>query len=313
MKRGMVILLILLLCGCQQQGTWLPFETLSLLEAEHPELDFGLAEHDGQRTIRDFALNREGNLLLLELSAQVYEYSAKGELLATYDFGFAEKGLTAYLMTVDQSGNFYFVDGHNCLIIRANKKGILGTAALGDKAIIKEPGLIKAISALDENLLAITAISPSDYLTYTYEVDVSGEEAVCLASNGGTVLGNGYSYENILLLNENGGVTDSTKVTIYKNGQVENEFEVRRPNNFVVGLRILGISAEDTYFANLSEYLPGDIFQERLVVLNRQGEIIAMGKGVLKSDDLIRGYQGNSYVLRFETDGLTVFPFQKLF
>ena len=78
------------------------------------------------------------------------------------------------MFTCDNQGNFYFIDGHNCLIIKADRIGILNTASLGEKSIITEPGLIKSISALEENILIVAATSPDDFLTYTYKLDVSG-------------------------------------------------------------------------------------------------------------------------------------------
>lgn len=99
-----------------------------------------------------------GSIHLLELSNGVYEYSPESVLLKIYDFGFEEKGFTAYMMAYDDLGNFYFIDGHNCLIIKADKNAILGTSSFRERFIVTEPGLIKSIAALRENILTITAI-----------------------------------------------------------------------------------------------------------------------------------------------------------
>lgn len=329
MKKGIftllsLILIIFLFTGCTQvndtnpNGTSLrvSFETLRLLEAEHPELDFGISKHDGQKTIRDFAITENGNLLLLELSDKVYEYSPKGELLGSYDFDFAEKRLTAYMLTCDNQGNFYFVDGYNCLIIKADRSGVLNIASLGEKSIVTEPGLIKNISTLEENILIVAAVSPNDYLTYTYELDVSGENAICITDPQlGIALGNGLSYKNELIT-QNGyeGLTDGSLVTIYKSGIEKNKFEVHTKNNFIAGLQIYGITEEGDYLAKISEFLAdGHTFQETFVILDKQGNVISICEGYLKGDDIIRGYNDNSFVLRFETDGIIVFPLNELF
>lgn len=293
----------------------LAFERLRLLEAEHSELDFGISKHDGQKTIRDFAITENGSLLLLELSDKVYEYSPKGKLLRHYDFSFDEKGLTAYMLTCDYRGNFYFVDGHNCLIIKADRNGILSTASLGEKSLVTEPGLIKSISASEENMLIVTATSPDDFLIYTYELDISGDNAVCITEpQGGVALGNGLSYKSELIRNEDGGLTDGISVTIYKNGVEKNKFEVHTRNNFIVGLNIYGVTQNGGYFARISEFLAdGNMIQETFVILDEQGKVISICEGSLKSDDIIRGYNDNTFVLRFDADGVIVFPLLELF
>ena len=325
MKRGMLVslsIIILLFSGCNQTQDTNPsepfrvsFESLRLLEAEHPELDYGISQHDGQKTIRDFAITEDGNLLLLELSDKVYEYSPKGELLGSYDFGFDEKRLTAYMLTCDNQENFYFIDGHNCLIIKADRNGILSTASLGEKSIITESGLIKSISASEENILIVAATSPDDFLTYTYELDVSGDNAICITEpQVGIALGNGLSYKNELIRNVDGGLTDGISVTIYKNCVEKNKFEVHTRNNFIVGLNIYGVTQSGGYFARIYEFLAdGHTPQETFVIIDDQGKVISICDGSLESDDIIRGYNDSTFVLRFDADGVIVFPLLELF
>ncbi len=325
MKKGMLIslsIILLLFSGCSQnqdinirEPSKVSLGHFSLLEVEHPELDFGISQHDGQKIIRDFVITDEGNLLLLELSDKVNEYSSDGELLESYDFGFEVKGLTAYMMTYDNQGNFYFVDGYNCLIIKADRNGILNTASLGEESVITEPGLIKNISIAQENILIAEATSIDDYLTYTYELDVSGENAICITEpKVGISLGSGLSYKNELIKNEDGGLTDGTFVTIYKNGIEKNKFEVNRVNNFIVGLNIYGVTQSGEYFARIHEFLAdGNTFQEILVTLDEEGKVKAIHEDSFKNNDIIRRYNDSSFVLRFNDDGVVVFPLLELF
>ncbi len=324
MKKEMLISLLiisLLFSGCNQARdinfngpSKFSFVSLTLLEAEHPELDFGISQHDGEKVIRDFAITENGNLLLLELSDKVYEYSPKGELLGSYDFAFDEQGLTAYMLTYDSKGNFYFVDGHNSLIIKADRNGILNIASFGEKSIVTEPGLIKGISASKENILHVVAISPGDFLTYTYELDVSGDNAICIVEPQlGISLGNGLSYQNELITNIDGSLTDGTSVTIYKDGAEKNKFEIH-VDHFIFGLNIYGVAPNGGYFANIYEYLAdGDTARETLVTLNEQGEVERVHEGFFKSGDIIRRYEDKTFVLRFNDDGVTVFPIFELF
>ncbi len=326
MKEKIIILLmmtVLLLSACKQThdsgagglSLEVPFEGLELLEGDHPELDFGLSLHDGQRTIRDFAITGEGNLLLLQLSEKVYEYSPEGELLETYDFKFAQEGLTAYMLTCDDMGNFYFLDGHNCLFIKANRRGLLGVATLGKKSIVAEPALIKRISALREDILLVEALSVEDYISYTYQLDVSGEEALSIKeAQVGVGLGEGLSYQNeIITKNEYGGLTDGTKVTIYENGLERDKIQVHTGNTFLVGLNIYGLVDKDSYFAKISEFLEdGDSFRERFIVFNKEGKIISSWDAQLKEDDIIRVHQDRAYILRFNDGGIIVLPMDQL-
>lgn len=330
MKKRMLvslsIIILLLLSGCNGYHTknqdtnanktsQFAFERLRLLEVEHPELDFGISEHDGQKTIRDFAITKDGNLLLLELSDKVYEYSPEGKLLGIYDFGFKEKGLTAYMLTCDEYDNFYFIDGHNCLIIKADRKGILNTASLGEKSIVTEPGLIKSISASEENILIFTALSPDDFNTYTFELDVSEDNAVCITEpQVGILLGNGLSFKSELIRNVDGGLTDGISVTIYKNGVEKNKFEVHTTINVISGLNIYGVTQNGGYFARIYEFLAdGNTIQETFVILDEQGKVISICEGSLGSGDIIRGYKDSTFVLRFDDEVITVCPLLELF
>lgn len=178
-----------------------------------------------------------------------------------------------------------------------------------------EQGLIKSISALEENILIVAATSPDDFLTYTYKLDVSGDNAICITEpQVGIELGNGLSYKNELITNEDGGLTSGTAVTIYENGVEKNKFEVHSRNNFIVGLNIYGLTQSGGYFARIFEFLAdGNTAQETFVILDDRGKVISICDGFLKNDDLIRGYNDNTFVLRFEADGITVFPLLELF
>lgn len=338
MKKRILILLsiiILLLSGCNRDNATTQdntlnnrsetqeisvneqvlFEELRLLEEDHPELDFGIAKHDGEKVIRDFAITEDGNLLLLELSDKVHEYSPKGKLVGSYDFGFKEKGLTAYMLTCDTHDNFYFVDGYNCLIIKADRKGILGTSFLGEKSIVTEPGLIKNISAIDENRLIVTALSPEDFLVYTYELDVSGDKTVCVSEpQVGATLGNGLSYRSELIMDEHGGLTNGIFVTIYENGIEKNKFEIHTTINVICGMNIYGITQNGGYFARIYEYLADvNTVQETLVILDQEGTVISICEGSLVNDDIIKVYRNNTFVLRFDTEGISIFPLSDLY
>ncbi|NLP15150.1 MAG: hypothetical protein GX383_11900 [Clostridium sp.] len=54
-------------------------------------------------------------------------------------------------------------------------------------------------------------------------------------------------------------------------------------------------------------------FQETLVVLDGQGKIKSKHEGVFKSGDIIKRYNDNTFVLRFNDDGITVSPLLKGF
>src|SRR5690554_382681 len=72
------------------------FQGITPSRQDHPELNINYSEHDGQHAIRDFTVTSEGNLLLLELSKCIYEYSPQGKLLNIYEYDLEEHGLSAY-------------------------------------------------------------------------------------------------------------------------------------------------------------------------------------------------------------------------
>lgn len=53
--------------------------------------------------------------------------------------------------------------------------------------------------------------------------------------------------------------------------------------------------------------------KETFVILDDHGKVISICDGSLKSDDIIRGYNDNTFVLRFDADGVIVFPLLELF
>lgn len=319
MKKGIIFLLVvmLLLTSCRNtnknNNSASKFESIQLSKEKHSEINFGTSEHDGGNVIRDFAITDKGNLLLLELSDKVHEYSPKGELIGTYDFDFEEKGLTAYMITCDNNGNFYFVDGFNNLIIKADRDGILNKSALGDKSIVVEPDLIKSIFSSAEDILMVTAVDPDDFSTYTYELDVSGEDAICISEPiVGRFLGNNLSFTSELIEDEKGALTDGASITIYENNSVKDTFEIHSTINKIFGVEIYGLIPEGGYFARIFEFLENGFPQDTFVTLNDKGKVTAICDNSVKSGNIIRGYKNNTFILQFDDDGIIVRPLIEL-
>ena len=78
--------------------------SITLTKEKHPELDFSWHESYLNYAICDFAFTPSGNLLLLQMSDSVAEYTPDGELVGVYSYPFAEEGQTAYMFAADSMG-----------------------------------------------------------------------------------------------------------------------------------------------------------------------------------------------------------------
>ncbi|PKM85283.1 MAG: hypothetical protein CVU86_03220 [Firmicutes bacterium HGW-Firmicutes-11] len=154
------------------------FQGITLSKQDHPELNFSYSEHDGRHAIRDFTVTYKGNLLLLELSKCIYEYSPQGNLLDIYEFDLEERGLSAYMFAADNQGSFYLLDGNHQLIIKADQNEILNLAAFDETSLITDTGLIKNFYAESEDVLIVSALDTSDFSYHTFTLDVSGDTVI---------------------------------------------------------------------------------------------------------------------------------------
>ncbi len=294
---------------------------------DHPDLDFGLSSHDGLPVIRDFAVAPNGNLLLLQLSRSICEFTPAGVLVGTYEFPFDARGLTAYMLTCGPGGDFYMLDGHNQVFIKADRTGILNVCALGDDAPIADTGLMISMYAPEEDILQLTASTVDG--SFVYRVDVSGGTAVFLGEPvEGQALGGDTYYRVALQRNGDGSLKNSVRLTIddrglEHSGVIAAEYQdAQYRTSALVGLALYGPADESGYLGKVFEWrigaassgaAPGDeVPVETFVLVDDSCTVRKVFPADTEVGATIRNYGGTAYSMAFTDEGLLVAPLTKL-
>ncbi|NMB33527.1 MAG: hypothetical protein GX992_04725 [Clostridium sp.] len=287
------------------------FQGITLSRQDHPELNFDYSEHDGRHAIRDFTVTPEGNLLLLELSKCIYEYSPQGRLLNIYEYDLEEQGLTAYMFAADDQGNFYLLDGRRQLIIKVNKSEILNLAAFDETSLISDTGLIKSFYADSEDVLIVTALDTSDFSYHTFTLDVSGDNIKFTEDpvRGDSIGNRQFVYVEHIMDGEQ--LTNGMEIVVAEYGGEERRFRVytnHEASANLVGFQIYGLMEEGKYLARAVETLHGDKVEarENFLILEQDFDVTGICESNLAASDIIRGFQGDTFVLRFTNDGLEI-------
>lgn len=287
------------------------FQGINLLRQDHPELNFDLSEHDGQQAIRDFTVTSEENLLLLELSKYIYEYSAEGKLINIYDYDLEEHGLSAYMLAADDQGNFYLLDGRKQLIIKTDRNEILNVSAFGKGSLISDTGLINSFYAQSEDVLIVSALDTSDFIYYTFTLDVSGENVIYMKEPiKGDLIGN-QQFVYVEHIMDGDKYTNGMKITLAEYGGRERSFEVYTNHEIkanLIGFQIYGLMEDGSYLARAVETLQGELFgvRETFLLLDQNFNVSGICESPLSPSDIICGVHGSTYVLRFTEEGLDI-------
>ena len=153
------------------------------------------------------------------------------------------------MLTCDEYGNFYFADGKNDAIIKADREGILHVSMIGEEAKLYALTLSESMYARDEDCLEFLNYNENfEFCVYT--VDVSGETAV---SSGEPVLGQSLGGGTLAVVSmvktEDGSRTPEFRMELHqKDGQTENYlFRSELENGTAVfGLGIYGLTGEES-------------------------------------------------------------------
>lgn len=255
---------------------------------------------DSPPVIQDFTLSPAGHLLLLELSRGVYEYDPAGQQTAASFFDFAAQGLTASRLACDPVGNFYFVDGRNCLIAKAENGRLTHLSHLGPAAVAAEPGVYTDLAAPAENVLQVTAyaIEQGGYQTYT--LDVSGEQAVCTGQTPGVPLDERLTCQSQAVTGPEGGLTGAITLTLYAGGTEYDRFTLHATGGCTLyGVQALTTDSAGRYILLAMEFLPdGSTIRQSLVQLDRHTGSLRTSPSPLADSDTLRRIHGQLYILR---------------
>ncbi len=291
----------------------------SLFASEHPELDFGYHDEYMNYAICDYAIAPNGNLLLLIMSDSIMEYTPDGKFVGKYSYDFTGLNLTAYMLTCDEYGNFYMVDGGSNAIIKADRNEIKNVSYVGTESGILPLTLLQSMYAIDEDYLELMGYNEK-YDFCIYRVDISGEEAVLLEEPFlGQSLG-GRSYAQAAMVkDENGDRTSECTLFVHYSDGTDDNFRFRSDvadDSIVYGLGIYGINDNKTILGYIREWCgDGEDFQSLDTKIKIEKGIGITEAAYNNTDDVIsnRCYGGETYIMRRTDDEIRILPMRKLF
>lgn len=287
---------------------------VTLKAADHTELDFEYANSEGERVICDLAIDEDGSLYILQRDGIIHKYSGDGELLETYDLKLNDQGLTAYRLTCG-GGKIYLLDGHNNAVITAVKDKIENVSVLD----FSDVGMSKSFYA-DESGRLFMSFADLDE-AYSAEVDLSGETAVIAGERQrGYLIGKGRTYLPEVVSDDDKNLV---KVTIFKKGQVADEFTVAAAAADDVKRSVFGLSlyseAGGEYYGILHTFVneTGDPDKEEYaqtpVIIDPAAGTVKTADFGLGNGDAVELTLAGVYRMSLADDSLTVKPVDSCF
>ena len=283
---------------------------VTLKAADHPELDLGYANSEGERVICDLAIDEDGSLYILQRDGIIHKYSGDGRLLETYDLKLDDQGLTAYRLTCG-GGKIYLLDGHNNAVITAVKDKIENVSVLD----FSDVGMSKSFYA-DESGRLFMSFADLDE-AYSAEVDLSGETAVIAGERQrGYLIGRDTTYLPEVISNDNGSCV---KVTVFREGQEAERFTVVPSDSAesLFGLSIYGLS-EGEYFGLMHAFVnetddpdKEEYIQAPVIIAPDAGTVRVAGFST--ESGVIELTIGGAYCMTISDDGLSVRPVERCF
>ncbi|MBR4895007.1 MAG: S-layer homology domain-containing protein [Clostridia bacterium] len=289
--------------------------SITLTKEKHPELDFTWHESYLNYAICDFAFTPSGNLLLLQMSDSVAEYTPGGELVGVYSYPFAEEGQTAYMLAADSMGNFYFADGRNNLILKANRENLLGSSHMGED--VPELTLSSQMSAVRENVVCLDTLD-AEFEKITAEIDVSSADARLLSMERKTLFGSvetsvrripkdgrDWSPEAEFRIKWGDGVSETVHVRSNHKGE-----------EAIFGLKLAGLADSETLIGYIREFVLNEAGQESMIetwIKIRRGQGITQITDQLDMNSMLtRTYNGQTWILLRQENGIRIMPLSQL-
>lgn len=263
----------------------------------HPELDFS---KDGSADgLLDFTVAPGGNLLLLTSPATVWEYTPEGVLV-----GQTEYDIAALSFTCGEDGVLYFADAEDNRIVKADESGVLHPSRLGEG--LPTLAEVSALYAAGEDRVALVRVDENNNLC-TYTIDVSGEEAVCVAHTTEQVFGG----IRVALTTEGQG-TRVMRVRYADGGVAVYSFRGRE-NRAIAGVEVYGVIGGETLIGSVRERADNEEgFVETTVRIERGVGITAVNRTDRIDGALIRTCDGVIYVLKRQENAVRVAPLSVL-
>ena len=279
----------------------------------YPTLDFTYHADYMNFALCDFAILENGNLLLLTMNESVTEIAPDGMVIGTYTYPLTENGMTAYRIAADGNGNFYFLDGRNNAIHKADRNGILRTIQL-DKPDL---AATRDFYAVGEDTLLLENYN-DDLIRSVFTLDVSGDSARIVGDVlPGVLLSDGYRTEMTFIPDNegeiwDGGMTRRLSITLYNgDGAVVFSYAVTgNTSDFAVmaGISPICMLPDETVLAKVLSFAEGDRLCVSVVRFGKDGILGASATDPNPNDNLIRNFGGISYLVRHPENGLEIVP-----
>lgn len=283
----------------------------------YPTLDFTYHADYMNFAICDFAILPNGNLLLLTMSDSVTELSPDGKIIGEYFYPFTASGKTAYRLAADADGYFYFLDGKNNAIHKADRDGIIRTIGIDkpDMAATSE------FYALNDDVLVLGNYN-DELVRSVFTFDVSGDRAE-LAEDvlPGILLSNGYRAEMKFLPDADdevwdGSMTKRLSITLYNSDgtTVFSHVLTGKSADFAVmaGISPICMIEEETVLAKVMSFDINDQLCVSVVRIGKDGILGALTADPNPNDNLIHTFGGIAYIVRHPENGLEITPISEL-
>lgn len=241
------------------------FTSVTFSSKDNPELDFGIWDHDGEYTIRDFSFTRNDTILLLQMTGIISEYDFSGNLIGIYDYKLSEQGLTAFRICSGNQETLYLLDGHNNSIITCNREKIVGTSyvnwtdlgLVGNYFDCDKDGK-PCLSAADPTI----RVQGNVVASFTYTLNVDDDHVVVEDVLTGRGIAGGFSFQ-IRTLDETLG-TREIYIDIYRDNILDCTISVSSvfpENKPIIGAELIGV-IKDQYLIKITEVIyPSDSIQ----------------------------------------------------
>ena len=279
----------------------------------YPTVDFTYHADYMNFALCDFAILENGDLLLLTMNESVTEIAPDGTVVGTYVYPFTEYGMTAYRIAADGNGNFYFLDGRNNAVHKADRQGILRTITV-DKPDVAATG---GFYAAGEDTLVLENYN-DDLIRSVFTLDVSGDSARIVGDvMPGVLLSDGYRAEMTFIPDNegeiwDGGMTRRLSITLY-NGDGTVVFSHAVTGNtpdfaVMAGISPICMLPDETVLAKVLSFAEGDRLCVSVVRFGKDGILGASATDPNPNDNLIHDFGGISYLVRHPENGLEIVP-----